>query len=888
MSFFYHDIKKDPPKPKGPSRGASRREIPIQSLQQLGCSVCPRDKDAGKLDHPKLKPTGAKKPLIYLLGTGPNEDEDRTGEHWTGPAGEVILSKFTRSFVRKEMRFGHLTQCSPLAEDSERDLRIGVAEMECCRPRVVDDIEESAPLVVIGVGDIPIQWVTGFDGNKANAKIFRGKLIAAKIGRHECWFYPIMWPNFISKERKYGQSEYELALSHDIRFIEQLVETGQLPELTYYSKPYDKGIELITGREAGDMKRLERALADIASLPKSALDIETNALRVYKPKQPKIWTAAVGTFDRTVAFPIDHPDGWGTEARQRHVWDLFGEFLLYSGEKICHNLAMEMEWLAFFYGGKILRLTTWNDTMSMAHTLDERSGTKSLDLQCLFNFGFLLKNQSPVDPSRPNWIEHYTLEEVLRYNGMDTKWTFRLCNHYEPLLAAAPESQLLEHERKVRLAPTLVLMEAKGLPVDLDFAKKLDDRYHDEGRELERKIRKCPEVQKYEKRFGSFDPGNPDQVLKLLKDICDREEIRRVDKKTKKETLSSDEEVLSSLPHSEVPSAPLILEHRGVEKLRSTYIGPVIAGKATSYDGRIHTKYSSMHAVTGRLAAEDPAVQNWPIRKYPEVRGIVTAERKRRMTWILACDYGAIEARCFAMASQDEKLTRYLWTDYDIHGHWAKRIHEEYPEVKDWIVSEFGVDWDEKGMKTLRQEAKNKWVFPQFFGSAARSCAANLHLPEHVADELAAEFWEDEFRGVKKWQKDLLRSYEKNLYVETMTGRRRRGPMTLNELLNHPIQGTAFDIVGAGMNALSERAMESDDEELQQALQVHDDNSFWIDDETLEPKMKIIAEEMCRHRFDWINVPLLVEMKAGPRWSELKEVAKYRSDKLFNLRNPYA
>lgn len=111
--------------------------------------------------------------------------------------------------------------------------------------------------------------------------------------------------------------------------------------------------------------------------------------------------------------------------------------------------------------------------------------------------------------------------------------------------------------------------------------------------------------------------------------------------------------------------------------------------------------------------------------------------------------------------------------------------------------------------------------------------------------------------------------------------------MTKNEIINMPVQGTAFDIVGAAMNAISERAMEEDDYELQTALQIHDDLTTFISDATLEEKMLIIATEMCKHRFSWINVPLVVEMKLGTRWHQLKEVAKYRSDELFKLPNPY-
>lgn len=865
-----------------PARRSStkRGEIPIQSLNALGCSVCPRDKDEAKLRSPKMQPTGVSDPTVYIVGTGPNYDDDRTGEHWSGVAGEAILSKLSGKFIKRELRFGHLTQCMPpQGADGDRDLAVDVVEIECCRPRVVADIEQSKPLIVIGVGDIPLTWATGLSGS---ALRFRGQLIATKIGRHVCWFYPVLWPNFaFGKKKQYGKSEYELALELDLRRIERMVEEGRVPEPKVYDGPYDRGIELITGQEPGDMQRLEQALRDLAAMPKIGLDIETNGLRPYI-KNPHIWTAAVGTFDRTVAFAIDHPEGWGTTERQRRVQHMFGEFLMASGQKIAHNLAMEQEWLAFFYGPQILRRTEWGDTMAMCHTLDEREGTKSLDAQTRIHFGFNLKAQSQVDVKRPDWHLLYDLKSILRYNGLDTKWTHRLADHLEELLLDEDETQWREYERKVRLAPTLVLTELKGLPADIGFAEEMEVKLKKQLDDIEGKIRRTPEVKRYGAQFGSFSPTNSDHVLRLMRDVCKREEIRRTNRDGS-ESFSSDEEALSAIPKDEVPSASLILEHRGIEKLRSTYLAPVIEGRVISADGLIHSKYSSMKAVTGRLASEDPNVQNWPKRKHKEIRGVVFAPPGQ---WIVAADYGQIEFRVVGMASEDDNLVKYCWTGYDVHGFWAQRMVDEYPPIKDWIVEEFGVDWDEKGLKTLRQESKNKWVFPQLFGSSLRSCAEQLRLPQAIADELGAEFW-DQFPKVRAWQERLLKSYEKKLYVETMTGRRRRGPMTKNEIINHPIQGTAADIVLEGMNALSERADAEDDWDLQPNLNVHDDLSTILADTGMDRKIDIIVREMCLPRFDWINVPLLVEVSVGERWSDLEEIAKYRSDELFGHRNPY-
>jgi DNA polymerase I-like protein with 3'-5' exonuclease and polymerase domains len=749
-------------------------------------------------------------------------------------------------------------------------------EMECCRSRIVEDIERTKPAVVVGIGDLPLHWATGLP---RNALTFRGTKIATKIGKHVCWYYPIIYPNYAEKEKaSYNKSEYELCVEHDVDFMLAMLDRGDLEEAPHiYQAPYDTGISMITGQEPGDFQRLEDAFHRLLKLKAVGLDIETSDLSPYV-RDPRIWTAAVGSFADTVAFTIDHPDGWGSEAQMKKVRNAFGQFLLESGRKRCHNAQFEQLWLGFEYGHKMLRMTEWEDTQALCHTLDERKGTKSLDVQCRVNFGFFLKDQSKVDVSQKGWITRHSVQEVLRYNGLDTKWTDRLCDTLLPRVQSQEVFES-EYERKMRLTPTLVGIQHKGMPVNLDVAEKLDQVYGDQLTELEAKIRRTQEVKEYTSRYGSFDPGNADHVLKLMKVVCQREEVYVEERGVVRET--SDETALNRIPAKEVPSAPMILEHRALSKNRSTYLAPVLNKKLVSFDGIMHAPYDGMEAVTGRLSS---LIHNWPKRKYREVRSVV---QSREWEWILACDYGQIEFRVAGMLTLDEAIVSACWTNYDVHKFWAERLIAIYPAIKDLIVAEFGIDWDEKGLKTLRQEMKNKWVFPQIFGSAVRSCAENLKIPEQTAERLAEEFW-DTFAATKRWQEKLLKSYEKKLYVETLGGRRRRGAMTKNEAINMPIQGTACDIVTAAMDALSEIAIQEDDPDYQNNFNGHDDLSFLLRDDVLEQKCQRIVYEMCRPRFEYINVPIVVEASVGHRWDKLQEIGVYRSNVLFNTPNPYA
>ena len=868
MGFFYNGVKGGP---KKSASSASKKHIPIQSMNQIGCKACPLDKTEADLKTPKMDPIGAPDAELYVLRMAPSADDDRKGEPNADSLGKILKRQLPFAFERNHTRFNNIIRCHPL----DHPERIELAETECCRGYIVKDIEETKPLVIVGAGDDPLVWATGLSGG---TNTWRGRLIATKIGKHPVWYMPTFSPELVDKKKNdWGRkSEYELCFEHDIKAALDLIQRGKLRPPIIYEAPYDRGIEIVTGESSSDFQTVEDYLNSMLTLPRVGIDLETTALRPYHAHS-KILTAAIGTFDKSIAFALDHPASGWSDNRKRQLHGLLCEFLLFSGRKIAHNSSFEMEWLGYKYGEKILRLTEWEDTMVQCNTLDERPGGNGLDDQCREHFGFFLKAQSRVDVKR---ILEYPLREVLRYNGMDTKWCFKLYEYLEPKINAV-KNYRTEYERKMRMEPSLVAMQIKGVPVDFDYAEQMLDKFQTRLSSLEAQIQRTPEVKAYEKRFGSFRPTAPEDVVQLMDAICKRDEVKKA-----LGGRTSDEEALNKIPASEVPSAPLILEHRTVSKLISTNIDPIITRKIVYPDGHIHTKYNSMVAVTGRLSSQDPNQQNWPKRKNVEVRGIIAALAGH---WICAADYGQIEARVIGMASEDKNLVEYLWTDYDIHGHWADRFLKAYRPVRQWVIDEFGVDPDDDKLirKTLRQEAKNRWVFPQFFGSSYKSCAREMHVPDDIAQDLSEEFW-SEFDGVLRWQKKLISNYEKNLYVETLTGRRRRGAITKNQLINHPIQGTALDIVTAAMDCLSEKAMIIDVPDYQCNINVHDDLTFFLPDEPMDEELDCITSEMCRHRFDFINVPLIVEVSVGARWHELKEVGKWRSDKVFDLPNPYA
>lgn len=229
-----------------------------------------------------------------------------------------------------------------------------------------------------------------------------------------------------------------------------------------------------------------------------------------------------------------------------------------------------------------------------------------------------------------------------------------------------------------------------------------------------------------------------------------------------------------------------------------------------------------------------------------------------------------------AMASRDKALVKQVWDGYDIHGDWRDKIAHEWPDV----VGGRKMLKDKVAMKKFRDTIKNTWTFPLFFGSVLPSVARGLSdwtrvpIDAKRLEPYFNEFW-DQYSGVLAWQEEVQRLYRERHYAETLTGFRRRAPLTRNEMINSPIQGTASDIVVDGQNRLAEMAWREGIEPLQFRLNVHDDLTFYFPDSELEELVEVAAREMVCSPFKFINVPLAVEVSVGRNWYEQEEVAKF-------------
>lgn len=853
MSFFFSKQK---------NRHNKARNISATTLHELQCKVCPLN-NRPMVCNGNMPASGSVKPILYFLGDAPSRVDDVEGEPFVGPAGLYLKAQLTGKMIDDACRFNNVVRTITVGDDIPQYM-----EIECCRPSVVADIEKTKPPVIVGMGQVALKWASGASG----INIWRGRHIPVKIGNHSCWFIPTYHPAYLLRQRLSLVGNDPKDTPEEALFKQDISKAiqGQFlltPPVVEDVDHLHDGIQIFMGDDpAQEFAAIEKGLIKLADQPRVGLDIETHSeekgtSRKIRPygKGTRILSCAIGKYQGVYSFLLDHPKSGFSPLFKDKLDDLLHEFLTEAPTyKIAHNLGFELEWLSYFYGDEIIE-SNWHDSMAQAYVLDGRKGALSLDALIMQRRGFNLKAVYNLDM---DVLIKQPLDVLLKYNALDTR--------FEDLLFSQQlvdlENQGLTHvyEEQVRRTKTLTKTQIKGVQTSDARSAEHQDRLATGIQNVLARIEALPVVQKYISQAGAFNPMSNKQLGELLKDYLRCGEGYRG--KTKQYAVH--EEVLESIKSKHVIAA-YVLELRKLNKAKSTYVDGFRhdAKKYVWPDSRVHPVFKSMFVITRRLSCEDPNVQNFTKRTNRELRQQIVAPLAHRL---VACDYGQIEARVIGMASGDAQLISALWDRYDIHQEWAERIVLAMPSLGDKNDKDF--------MKDLRDRTKNKFVFPSFYGAQPHSISQSYGLDMHTTKTLQEEFWKM-FPGVQEWQARLNKQYEECGFVELLTGFRCYGPLKYNEVINYPIQGTASDIVLDAMNRLSEQATVEQRPALQAVLNVHDDLTFYIPDATFDDDIDTIVGAMLKPEFDFINVPISVEVEMGNDWYKVDPIGTFWSDK---------
>lgn len=398
------------------------------------------------------------------------------------------------------------------------------------------------------------------------------------------------------------------------------------------------------------------------------------------------------------------------------------------------------------------------------------------------------------------------------------------------------------------LVPVLAKMERAGMLVDPDRLHSLSEGLATQITEVERSIRDLAGDE-------TFNIGSPMQLSHVLFDVMGLP--TKGLKKTKRGYYSTNAKVLSELARDH-EIVRLILDWREKSKIKSTYLdtlGPLRRG-----DGRVHTTYNQTITATGRLSSSDPNLQNIPTRSELG-RTVKTAFSAGEGSVFLAVDYSQIELRLLAHLSGDEHLVRAFNEGEDFHAETAARV--------------FGVPVSEV-TPDLRSRAKAV-NFGIVYGQQAYGLSQSLHISMAEARDMIDRYYEA-YPGVRTFLDNVVARAKETGYAETMYGRRRHIPELKAKnpqlrgfgertAMNHPMQGTAADIIKIAMTRVSRR-LEEEGFAAHMILQVHDELDFECPVDEVE-RLTAMVRDVMEHVVD-LRVPLIAEASTGITWADAK------------------
>lgn len=398
------------------------------------------------------------------------------------------------------------------------------------------------------------------------------------------------------------------------------------------------------------------------------------------------------------------------------------------------------------------------------------------------------------------------------------------------------------------LVPVLAKMERAGMLVDPDRLHSLSEGLATQIAEVERSIRDLAGDE-------TFNIGSPMQLSHVLFDVMGLP--TKGLKKTKRGYYSTNAKVLSDLARDH-EIVRLILDWREKSKIKSTYLdtlGPLRRG-----DGRVHTTYNQTITATGRLSSSDPNLQNIPTRSELG-RTVKTAFSAGEGSVFLAVDYSQIELRLLAHLSVDEHLVRAFNEGEDFHAETAARV--------------FGVPVSEV-TPDLRSRAKAV-NFGIVYGQQAYGLSQSLHISMAEARDMIDRYYEA-YPGVRTFLDNVVARAKQTGYAETMYGRRRHIPELKAKnpqlrgfgertAMNHPMQGTAADIIKIAMTRVSRR-LEEEGFAAHMILQVHDELDFECPIDEVE-RLTTMVRDVMEHVVD-LRVPLIAEASTGITWADAK------------------
>ena len=588
------------------------------------------------------------------------------------------------------------------------------------------------------------------------------------------------------------------------------------------------------------IEEIKKLVADLNKYKEVCIDTETTGL---DPLQCELVGMSFSV-KKAQAFYVPCPKD------KNECLELLKEFeALFMNEKITWiGQNLKYDYLVLKNYGYELKGNVF-DTM-LAHYVIEPEGKRSMDI-----LAEQYLNYSPVSietllgkkGKNQKSMGDLEQEQISDYAAEDADITLRLKKKFLPLIKKKEVDKVF-YEVENPLLKVLADMEFEGIRVDEKFLKEYSVELGKEAKEAEESV--------YKQAGVRFNLASPKQLGEVL---FDKLKLDEKAKKTKTGQYKTGEDILQKLAakHKIVDD---ILTFRQLTKLRNTYVD-TLPDMINPNTGRVHTNYAQAVAATGRLASNNPNLQNIPIRtdKGREIRKAFVPRDENHV--LVSADYSQVELCIVAAISGDPNMCEAFKSGVDIHTATAAKV--------------FGVDSKDV---TKEQRYKAKSVnFGIIYGQGAFGLADNLGISRTEAKEIIDNY-KKEFVGITKYMSDMVEFAQENGYVQTLMGRKRwlkdinSGNFTVRgfaerNAINSPIQGTAADMIKLAMIQVQEK-LPKDKFKSRMLLQVHDELIFDVHKDELEDMKKLVLSTMETAMPLPNDVPLVAEMGVGQNWLE--------------------
>jgi DNA polymerase-1 len=591
----------------------------------------------------------------------------------------------------------------------------------------------------------------------------------------------------------------------------------------------------------GDEAALRAWLAEMEGAPLVGFDTETTAL---EPMRARLVGLSFAFGARAAYLPLAHQyPGAPEQVSVERALALLKPWLEDGARrKVGQNLKFDMHVLAN-HGVQLAGVA--HDTLLESYVLEvhERHDLDSLSQRHL-GWKTITYDEVTGKGAARIGFEAVSVERATEYAAEDADCALAVHEKLHAAIAAEDKLRRVYETIEMPVMPVLYRMERNGVLLD---RAKLEAQSHQLGREMLEIEQKA-----YAAAGQPFNLNSPKQIQEIL---FERQQLP-VKKKTASGQPSTDEDVLAELA-LDYPLPKLLLEYRAFAKLKSTYTDklPKMIHPET---GRVHTTYSQAVAVTGRLASNDPNLQNIPIRT-PEGRRIREAFVAPAGGRIVSADYSQIELRIMAHLSGDAGLRHAFAHGQDVHRATAAEV--------------FGRSLDEV---TPDERRTAKVInFGLIYGMSAFGLAQNLGIERATAQAYIDSYF-SRYPGVKRYMDDTREQARREGYVETVFGRRLWLPEIRSSnparragaeraAINAPMQGTAADLIKLAMIAV-QRWLDAERLQSRLILQVHDELVLEVPERELERAREGVREHM--QDVARLEVPLVVDLGTGEDWDK--------------------